>query len=146
MTLDLHQLLLLGLLSTSVHWLVARSSIAEPLWSRARGRLGDLLRCPACSGWWLGLGLGALGITPVASPHRWIAIVAAGLLAVVLTPVVEAGLLFGLQHSAIPPEPEEPEAAPLPTLLAEPASERELEVAVSDRLARARFGLPPDER
>ncbi len=137
MTLDLHQLLLLGLLSTSVHWLVARSSIAEPLWSRARGRLGDLLRCPACSGWWLGLGLGALGVTPVVSPHRWVAILVAGLLAIVVTPVFEAVLLFGLQHSAI--------TADEPALLAEPASERELEVAVSDRMARARFGLPPDE-
>lgn len=136
MTLDLHQLLLLGLLSTSMHWLVARSSIAQPLWSRARGLLGELLRCPACSGWWLGLVLGVVGVRPVVAHHRWTEVVLAGLLAVVVTPVVEAVLVLGLQHSAVADEHE---------VLAEPASEHELETAAAERVARARFGLPRDE-
>lgn len=107
MTLDLHQLALLGLLSTSIHWIVGRSKIAQPLWSRARGWLGALLACPACSGFWLGLGLGAAGVHPVAGlPHRWhdlAATLVAGLLAVVITPVFEAVMLLGLEHSAVEP-------------------------------------------
>ena len=101
MTLDLHQLLLLGLLSTAVHWLVARSKIAEPLWSRAHGWMGSLLRCPACSGWWLGLGLGAAGIRPVSGVHVVGAVALAGLLSMVVTPIVEAVMVLGLQYSAI---------------------------------------------
>jgi len=138
MTLDVHQLMLLGLLSTSVHWLVARSRIARPLWSRARGLLGELLRCPACSGWWLGLGLGALGVRPVAAPHRWLEIALAGLLAVVVTPVVEAVMVLGLQHSAIADEESDDE---LVSITAEPASERELAAEDADRKTREKLGL-----
>ena len=138
MTLDLHQLLLLGLLSTSVHWLVARSRVAQPLWSRARGLAGELLRCPACSGWWLGLALGALGCRPVGAQHRWAEVVLAGLLAVVVTPVVETVFLLGLQHSAIA---EEHEPVSGPVSYAEPATEREVRTMEAERIARAHLGL-----
>ncbi len=135
MTLDVHQLALLGLLTTSVHWLVGRSTIARPLWSRARGWLSELLRCPACSGWWIGLGLGAAGLRPVGGlPHRWEwhsvgPVVVTGLLAIVVTPVVEAIMLFGLQHSAIPDEP------PFP-------GEDDTQRTDVERRARDTLGLP----
>ncbi len=109
MTLDVGQLALLGLLSTALHWLIARSKIAQPLWSRARGWLALLLACPACSGWWLGLGLGTGGVRPVTVSWRIVEVVLCGLLAMVLTPVVEAVMLWGLERSAIvAEEPEEP--------------------------------------
>jgi len=112
MTLDVHQLAILGLLSTSIHWIVGRSKIAQPLWSRARGWFGALLACPACSGFWIGLGLGAAGAKPIGGlphvGHDAAAILAAGLLAVVLTPVCEAVMLLGLEHSAIAETPDEP--------------------------------------
>lgn len=110
MTLDLQQLVLLGILSSSTHWLVARSSIAKPLWSRAKGSLAELLACPSCSGFWIGWALGLIGVRPT---H--VGVVAdlffASLLAVFLTPVFEAVLLWGLHTSAIEVEPDkEPDA------------------------------------
>ena len=103
------QLAMLALLSASIHWLVARSAITKPLWSRARGWLAELLKCAGCSGFWIGLGLGALGIRPVQPPSVLPAIFLSGLLAVFLTPIFEGMLLWGLRESAIdsddPPAP-----------------------------------------
>jgi hypothetical protein len=108
-TLDVGQLALLGLLSTALHWLIARSKIAQPLWSRARGWAAALLACPACSGWWLGLGLGTGGVRPVMGSWRIVEVIASGLLAVVLTPIFEGVMLWGLERSAIEQEePDEP--------------------------------------
>lgn len=104
MTVDLPQLLVLGLLCASTHWIIARSEIARPLWSRARGWFGELLRCPACSGWWLGLGCVVAGLRPVG--HGVVAGLMTGALAAILTPVFESVLLWGLANSAI--EDEEP--------------------------------------
>jgi hypothetical protein len=44
-----------GLLCTTIYWLLARAEISKPLWSRYRGFLDRLARCPACSGTWLGI-------------------------------------------------------------------------------------------
>lgn len=96
--MKLDQLALLGLLSASIHWIIARSAIAKPLWSRAKGKFGELLRCAGCSGFWIGLGLWWWGVRPVTC---WGAPLATGLLGVVLTPVFEAILLWGLEQSAI---------------------------------------------
>lgn len=110
MTIDLPQLFVLGLVCASAHWLIARSHIAEPLWSRARGWLGALLRCPACSGVWLGLGCVVMGIRPVG--HGVVAGFVTVMLTAILTPVFEAVMLWGLERSAIeeeevpPPSPD----------------------------------------
>lgn len=106
---DLQQLALLGVLTSSAHWLVARSEIARPLWSRARGWLGKLLACPACSGWWLGLAVHAGGLHAVEVSNAGTGAVAVGfllhgLLGTWLTPVAEAVLLWGLATSAIDAE------------------------------------------
>ena len=101
MTLNLSHFLLLGVLCTSLHWLLARSEIFKFAWSRAPGWLDKLLRCPSCSGFWLGLGLGAAGIRPVEGVSVRVVIMTTGLIAVVLTPVVEAILLAALERSAI---------------------------------------------
>lgn len=112
MTLDLRHLVLLGLFSASLHWLVARSEIFRVVWENAGGWFDRLLRCPACSGFWLGLGLGGIGVRPLVCPWRALAIAASGLLAVVLTPVFEGVLLWGLAASAVQVE-EAPAAPPL---------------------------------
>ena len=110
MTFDVGQAAALALMAPAVHWLAARAEITRPLWSRASGRLSKLLACPACSGWWIGLGLGLAGVRPVAG-RWWATTVASGLIAVVLTPVVEAVLLWGLERSAIEPpvDPNDPD-------------------------------------
>jgi hypothetical protein len=105
MTIKLDLLLLLGLASSALHWLIARSEIAKPLWSRAGGVLGALLRCPACSGFWIGLGLAAGGLTPLVTGSVIANILATGILALYLTPVFEAVLLWGLGVSAIEEPP-----------------------------------------
>jgi len=113
MRLDVGHLALLGLLSTSLHWLFARAEITRPLWSRATGWFAKLLACPACSGWWIGLGLGIGGVQPVAGPWWPLAAIFSGLLAIVLTPVLEAVMLWGLERSAIgeeePVDPNDPD-------------------------------------
>jgi hypothetical protein len=101
----LDQLFLLGVLSTALHWLGARSEIARPLWSRTHGWLDKLLRCPACSGYWLG-GLIALGgVHPFGDAATgWRLLVQlqlSGLAAMVLTPIFEGVMLWGLRESAI---------------------------------------------
>lgn len=124
----MRNLVVLGLLTASTHWLVARSEIARPLWSRTRGWLGRLLACAGCSGWWLGLGYGALGLRPVS--HGWRGIVLAGVLGTILTPIFEALLLWGLRETAISvEEPAVPEPSP-------EASSREEQITPLDRPAR----------
>jgi hypothetical protein len=108
MRLDLNQLALLGILAATIHWIVARSKIAEPFWSLrwwkgeslVRNRAAGLLACAACSGFWIGLGLGLLGVRPMEA-SVWFAVPAAGLMGAGVTPVVEAVLLWGLSSTRI---------------------------------------------
>jgi hypothetical protein len=117
MSLYLDQLLLLGLISSAVHWIIARSEIARPFWSldwwswssslsrcatynrHVRDWFWKLLVCPACSGFWIGLGLGFAGVQPVRA--GWFSILATALLCVVVTPIFEAILLWGLERTRI---------------------------------------------
>lgn len=94
--MDLQQLVLLGILSSSIHWIIARSKIAKPLWSRAKGWLADLLACPACFGFWIGIFLGLGGVQPYPG---YVSVTA--VLAVFLTPVFEGALLWGLEVSSM---------------------------------------------
>lgn len=98
---NLDQLVILGILTSATHWLFARSAVLKPLWSRARGWLDQLLRCPSCSGFWLGLGFGLLGIDPIVSGLRFVDVYLTGMLAVFLTPVFEAVMLWGLSVSGL---------------------------------------------
>ncbi len=103
MMLNIQHLLLLGMLSASLHWVLARAEITRFAWSRAPRWLDKLLRCPACSGWWLGVLFGVLGVCPVQiAESRAGEFACAGLLAIWLTPVFETCLLWGLEHSAVP--------------------------------------------
>jgi len=101
MTIDLHQLFVLGILTSAIHWLAGRSEIARPLWSRAPGWLDRLLRCPACTGWWLGLLAWFAGVHVWAAPFRAVEVVLNGVTAVFVTPVFEGAILWGLRETAI---------------------------------------------
>ena len=107
MKLALDQLFMLGLFSASIHWLVARSEIAKPLWSRARGFVDKLLRCPACSGWWIGALLVLAGVHPIEGVALWKNVIAGALCGTMLTAVFEAVLLWGLERAALPEDDEQ---------------------------------------
>jgi len=98
---SLPHLILLGTLLSSVHWLIARSKIMQPLWSRATGRWAALLECPACSGFWLGI----LCLPVNGAPWcHWQTHIVQGILGIWLTPVFEALLLWGLSLTAFEKE------------------------------------------
>ena len=109
MTIDVSQLVLFGIFTSALHWLVARSEVARPLWSRARGWLAALLSCAGCSGFWIGSVLGGTGLTtPLTldvSPILYVDValraLAHGILGVFVTPVFEGLLLWGLRESAL---------------------------------------------
>ena len=105
---SLQQFALLGVLSAAVHWLLARSDVMGWFWSRVTGRLDQLLRCPACSGFWIGLGLGAAGLRPVTTGYDFVDALTSGLLALYATPVAEGVLIWGLAASEVEDEPPEP--------------------------------------
>jgi hypothetical protein len=93
----------LAVLAAALHWLIARAQITKRFWD-ARwlpGMLSDLLECPACSGFWIGLGFGTLGVRPLITGHTWLDIVAAGVSAMYGTPLAEAVLIWGLDKSKI---------------------------------------------
>jgi hypothetical protein len=113
-SLDPVALGLLVIFAAMIHWIVARSEIAQPLWSRARGKLDRLLRCVGCSAVWLGLGMGTLGLRPVhwavLDHWTWVAVgadvVSAALLAAFGAPIAQATFLWAKDATAIPdPEP-----------------------------------------
>jgi hypothetical protein len=95
--MSLDALVLLGLLSAVIHWLIARANITHWFWGSPRlpTFLQHLLACAACSGFWIGLGLGIVGIQPIAS--GLLGVLASGLLGVFTTPVFEGVLLWGLR-------------------------------------------------
>lgn len=60
-----------------------------------------LLACAACAGWWLGLAGGLLGIQPLVLGPTWLNVLGAGLGGIVVVPVLEGALMFGLHASHI---------------------------------------------
>ena len=91
----------LGILAAVLHWVIARAGITRWFWDAAwlpRG-FKSLLECPACSGFWLGLGLGISGCRPLATGQVWIDVLVAGAASVWCVPVVEGVLLWGLDRS-----------------------------------------------
>lgn len=118
MTIDFHQLALLALLATALHWLVARSQIMRWFWnlrwwpvarndygealppSALRELFSDLLACAACSGFWLGLVIG-LRVHPLHLGPWWLDWFGAGLAGVVTVPILEGALIWSLRTTHI---------------------------------------------
>jgi len=93
----------LAILCATIHWIAARSQIMEWFWAAPwlPDFINDLLACPACSGFWLGLGLGTVGLWPLTTDYWWLNIPVAGLVGVWCTPIAEGILLWGLERSKI---------------------------------------------
>lgn len=100
--IDFSQLFLLGVLSSTLHWLIARAEITRPLWSRTTGFVDKLLRCPSCSGFWISGALTLAGIEPVAGPW-WMCAPVNAVLGTFLTPVFQAVHLWALKRVSMPP-------------------------------------------
>ena len=100
-TINVGNLVLLGVVSASIHWLLARSYIFEWFWGRLRGFVEKLVTCAACSGFWIGIALGLGGVRPIQDVAWWAQIAGAGFFGLWLTPVFEAVLLWGLSESQV---------------------------------------------
>jgi hypothetical protein len=105
--LNWNQLATLGIFSAVIHWVVARAKITKPFWELSwlpigREFVDGLLSCAACSGWWIGLGLGwGMRLTPFLTGSAFWDVIGAGIAGVFVTPLVESMLLWGLNHSKI---------------------------------------------
>ena len=96
-------LVTLWLFATAIHWTVARSTIMRWFWGASwlPSFFRELLECPACSGFWLGCMLTALGLRPLAWHFVPLNMAGTGLLTLLGVPIIEAVLLWGLARSAI---------------------------------------------
>ena len=103
MTFNWSTLLTLGILCASVHWIVARAKITEWFWDAdwLPKFLNNLLTCPACSGFWLGLLFGIAGLRPLVSSHTTLDVLTTSVAGLFCTPLVEAVFLWGLDRSKI---------------------------------------------
>lgn len=105
--IDWNQLVTLGVLAAVIHWLVARAQITQHFWRLewlpvGRDFVDGLLRCAACSGWWIGLGLGwGRHLVPFQMGSAFWNVVGAGLTGIFVTPIFESVLLWGLEKSRI---------------------------------------------
>ena len=107
-------LVVFGLFVTAAYYLFARAQITKFAWSRYRGFLDRLARCPACSGFWLGLLLSHWAPTvypgwycglPAEYDWRWaLGIVLAGFLGMVLCAVFYGLMHWGLAITSIDTE------------------------------------------
>lgn len=104
------ELIVFGMLCASSHWILTRSTITRPVWSRARGKLDELLRCAGCSGFWLGMAWSLLAV----KHYGWPVVPVGGVLGAWLTPVFEGAMIWGLGMSAVEDEEVTPVERPTP--------------------------------
>lgn len=81
------------LLCTALFYLSSQAEITRWLWSRYPERLDAFLSCPACSGFWWGLGCASLGWWQRwpflgLEPRGWITLPVVALCAIVWTPLL----------------------------------------------------------
>jgi len=93
----------LGVLTATLHWLAARAKITKRFWDAAwlPASVDGLLRCPACSGFWLGLGVGLWGVRPLRTGAAWLDVLTAGVCGIFMTPLFEGIILWGLDRSSL---------------------------------------------
>ena len=81
------------LLTTAAFYLLAQAHLTSFLWSRYPPTLDKFMGCPACTGFWYGLGCGALGrwldiaFLGLDTQH-WLTPVLIGLCSIIWTPLV----------------------------------------------------------
>lgn len=86
-------LLLYPLLTAACYYLLAQATLTSFIWSRYPTRLDSFMSCPACTGFWYGLGCGLLGwwqdIAFLGLPtNHWLTVLLIGLSSIVWTPLV----------------------------------------------------------
>lgn len=115
-------LVLYALCTAALFYLGSRAKITQPLWSRYPQKLAIFMDCAACTGFWYGLAVAAVGGYGLGLPllglpgDRPSTIAAASLASVAWTPMVAALMQLGLEHlgSAVEVIPEgEPTPEPL---------------------------------
>lgn len=82
----------LAIFASAIQYLLGEASIFDRPRSKLPAILQQLLRCPACCGFWLGLGAGALGLSPWGG--RW-GIPLTGLAAIAIVPTVRGLMALG---------------------------------------------------
>lgn len=88
---SLSDMLFLGILGAAFHYVTYRAMVTKWMWSRYPRWLDALLSCAACSGFWVGIGAGALARTQNYSLlgfEDWLLLPAAGAVTMVLAPVI----------------------------------------------------------
>lgn len=110
------RLLELGIFLAALQYLLGEASIFDRPRNALPAILQQLLRCPACCGFWLGLGAGWLGVTPWLG--RW-GIPLTGLAAIAIVPTVRGLMALGWAASQ-PPHDHHDEPAPPPPTEASP--------------------------
>lgn len=88
---SLSDMLFLGILGAAFHYVTYRAMITRWLWSRYPRWLDALLSCAACSGFWVGGGLGLLararGYHLLGfEPQDWLLLPAAAAVTMILAP------------------------------------------------------------
>lgn len=103
MSFDWSTLATLAILTGTLHWVIARAKITQWFWNAnwLPGIMHELLECPACSGFWLGLGLGVAGLRPLVTGLWPLDLAAAGVAGIIGTPVAQGVLLWGLERTRI---------------------------------------------
>ena len=93
------KLLELAIFLSAIQYLLGEAAIFD----RVRGKLPEtlryLLRCPACCGFWLGVGAGWVGFGPWARLESWGGVAAgaaaAGVAAIVIVPMTRGLMALG---------------------------------------------------
>ena len=94
------------LLCTALYYLLARAEITRPLWSRYTPGMQQLAGCPACLGFWIGVGLGivfgwALQWSFLGLPGRHVATpFVVGLCSMVWTPLTTLAHVYALLYTS----------------------------------------------
>ncbi len=95
-------MILYALLTTALYYLGCRARVTHFLWSRYPRWLDDLTICPACSGYWYGLGVGLLGAwleLPFLGlePRHLATPVLVGFASIAWTPILAAAHVYAIE-------------------------------------------------
>lgn len=86
-------IVLYPLLCTAAFYLLAQAKLTHFLWERYPPALDEFMSCPACTGFWYGLGCGFLGWWLEIDflgldPRHWTTLVLVGLCSITWTPLL----------------------------------------------------------
>lgn len=109
--------ILYGTLTAFAYYIGARAKITEWLWSRYPAWLDYWMVCPACIGFWYGLGCGFLGAYydwPLfgLDPDHWLTVLIAGAIGTVWTPIIAYAHTKAWTELSVTVEPVETPANP----------------------------------